>query len=351
MTMRTRISMLTPKPTIKTRICMLSDTHTSTPHPPTSSHAYRHPLPKADILLHAGDLTKVGYRTEHETTLSLLTSASAELKLVIAGNHDITLDAEHFISSGYKRHRRAERLASESIIYTDDESLQSELRDRTKDKNRTPDRKALAVYAASVRDLWTSDAARKAGIVYLDEGVHSFTLSTGAIFTVYASGYTPEFYNWAFAYPRSQDRYNPVPGAENPVPDYPGVDIMLTHGPPLGILDSVPPDLNVGCEHLLRAVRRARPRVHLFGHIHEGWGARRGVWDADADLEGGVRLEEVAIDEKEVVERRGRLLMPLRVGEETIFVNGSIMDVGYEARNAPWVVDLELPVAQTSANI
>jgi hypothetical protein len=36
---------------------------------------------------------------------------------------------------------------------------------------------------------------------------------------------------------------------------------------------------------------------------------------------------------------------PLRVGEETLFVNGSIMTVNYQARNAPWVVDMELPVS------
>jgi Icc-related predicted phosphoesterase len=340
--------------TIKTRICMLSDTHTSTPHPPTSTNnPYRHPLPKANILLHAGDLTKVGYRTEHETTLSLLASATAELKLVIAGNHDITLDPDHFTSTGYTRHQRPERLGTESVLYTDD-ALQPEFRNNSNSNN--PDKAALASYAASVRDLWTSDAAREAGIIYLDEGTHSFTLSTGAKFTIYASPYSPEFYNWAFAYPRSQDRYNPNPQAENPVPEYPAVDIMLTHGPAMGILDFVPPDLNVGCEHLLRAVRRARPRVHLFGHIHEGWGARRGIWhDEDVDvagMEGGVRLEEVGTDVGEMLERRGAFVdvslsseKPLRVGEETLFVNGSVMDVGYEARNAPWVVDLELPVA------
>ena len=34
----------------------------------------------------------------------------------------------------------------------------------------------------------------------------------------------------------------------------------------------------------------------------------------------------------------------LRWGEETLFVNASIMDVGYHPVNAPWVVDLDLPV-------
>ncbi|KAJ5448248.1 hypothetical protein N7445_003069 [Penicillium cf. griseofulvum] len=312
--------------TIKTRICMISDTHTSTPHPPQrTDHAYRYPLPTANILLHAGDLTKVGYRVEHEAMISMLTTAQAELKLVIAGNHDITLDEDYFTSFGYTRHQRPEQLGEESILLSDD--LQPTLR------TSTPNKDSLRAYASSIKSLWTSEAARKAGIIYLEEGTHSFTLSTGATFTIYASPYQPEFYNWAFAYPRSQDRYNPAPATHaqpvNPVPDYPAVDIMLTHGPPVGVLDQVPPDLNVGCEHLFRA---------------------RGVWDDEVG--GGVRLEDVSTDMEEMLENRGAFCdvsngaeRPLRVGEETLFVNGSIMTVNYEARNAPWVVDLELPVA------
>ncbi|KAJ5374113.1 hypothetical protein N7517_006119 [Penicillium concentricum] len=335
--------------TIKTRICMISDTHTSTPHPPQrTDHVYRYPLPKANILLHAGDLTKVGYRVEHEAMISMLTSAEAELKLVIAGNHDITLDEDYFTSFGYTRHQRPEQLGEQSILLSDDDDLQNTLH------TSAPDKESLKAYAASIKSLWTSEEARNAGIIYLEEGTHSFTLSTGASFTIYASPYQPEFYNWAFAYPRDEDRYNPAPATHpqpaNPIPDYPAIDIMLTHGPPVGVLDQVPPDLNVGCEHLLRAARRAKPRLHLFGHIHEGWGAQRGVWDDEVG--GGVRLEDVVTDMEAMLENRGAFCdvsagaeRPLRVGEETLFVNGSIMTVKYEARNAPWVVDLELPVA------
>ena len=31
-------------------------------------------------------------------------------------------------------------------------------------------------------------------------------------------------------------------------------------------------------------------------------------------------------------------------GRETVFVNASVMDVGYRPVNAPWVVDVELPL-------
>lgn len=324
--------------TIKTRICMISDTHTSTPNPPhKTDNAYRSPLPKANILLHAGDLTKVGYRTEHETMIKMLRDATAELKLVIAGNHDITLDETYFTSYGHKRHGRPEHLGIESIILSDDQIHYS----------TNPSEEQLRSYVRSIKDLWTCDAARNAGIIYLEEGIHSFTLSTGATFTVYASPYTPEFYRWAFAHERDEDRYNPDARPENPVPDFPGVDILLTHGPPLGVLDGVPPDLNVGCEHLIRAARRARPRVHLFGHIHEGWGAQRGTWGEK------LGLEDVATDVEDMLENRSAFCnvseeaeRPLRFGEETLFVNASVNTVRYEARNAPWVVDLELPLAE-----
>lgn len=37
---------------------------------------------------------------------------------------------------------------------------------------------------------------------------------------------------------------------------------------------------------------------------------------------------------------------PLVFGEETLFVNAAIMDVEYEPVNAPWLVDLDLPIAE-----
>jgi Icc-related predicted phosphoesterase len=47
----------------------------------------------------------------------------------------------------------------------------------------------------------------------------------------------------------------------------------MTHGPPLGILDANNYDDPCGCTDLLREVeQRVRPRVHIFGHIHEGYG-------------------------------------------------------------------------------
>lgn len=50
-------------------------------------------------------------------------------------------------------------------------------------------------------------------------------------------------------------------------------DILITHGPPHGILDEVN-GCNVGCEELLLAVQRIKPKYHIFGHIHEGYGQK-----------------------------------------------------------------------------
>ncbi|KAJ5691102.1 hypothetical protein N7488_011837 [Penicillium malachiteum] len=360
--------MTTPK-RVKTRVCMISDTHTSTPLPASfKDYAFREPLPQADVLLHAGDLTKVGYYGEYVKMVDMLKAADAKLKLVIAGNHDITLDEEHFTTFGYKRHRKPIRLGTtETHPTTDEESSYM----KSISENAVPDLDDMKAYVRRVKGLWTNQSARDAGIRYLEEGVHSFVLSNGAKLTVYASPYQPEFCRWAFAYPRTEDRYNPPnPGSKhpppaNPVPKFPSIDIMLTHGPPHGLLDLVGrgsvKDSNgddaashTGCTHLLRAAERARPQIYLFGHIHEGWGAVRGTWNMFAN--GGVSQEPITISEEEMLENRGAFYnassdsdRPLKFGAETLFVNASICTLSYQPKNAPWVVDIDLPLAETQS--
>jgi Icc-related predicted phosphoesterase len=52
-----------------------------------------------------------------------------------------------------------------------------------------------------------------------------------------------------------------------------GTDIVITHGPPFGILDLAGSGrVHQGCGHLLSAIRRVRPALHVFGHIHESYG-------------------------------------------------------------------------------
>jgi Icc-related predicted phosphoesterase len=47
-----------------------------------------------------------------------------------------------------------------------------------------------------------------------------------------------------------------------------GVDVLVTHGPPRGYLDA-----GMGCAGLTRALWRIKPRVHVFGHVHQGHGS------------------------------------------------------------------------------
>lgn len=49
-------------------------------------------------------------------------------------------------------------------------------------------------------------------------------------------------------------------------------DVLITHGPPYGIKDYIYDGSNVGCEDLAAAVARIKPRLHVFGHIHEDYG-------------------------------------------------------------------------------
>jgi predicted phosphohydrolase len=51
------------------------------------------------------------------------------------------------------------------------------------------------------------------------------------------------------------------------------IDVLISHGPPFGILDTAPiSGLHEGCCELLDAVMLVRPRLHVFGHIHGAYG-------------------------------------------------------------------------------
>ena len=77
----------------------------------------------------------------------------------------------------------------------------------------------------------------------------------------------PEFNNWAFNVARGVAirRYWQM------IPD--GTDVLVTHGPPFGVLDqSHPSTTHLGCEELAKTVQEIRPRLNIFGHIHGGHG-------------------------------------------------------------------------------
>lgn len=113
----------------------------------------------------------------------------------------------------------------------------------------------------------------------------------------WGSPWQPWFYSWAFNLRRG------APLAEKWALIPTNTDVLITHGPPFGILDQTDRGEPVGCEELKKELHRVRPKLHVFGHIHEAYGQT---------YEDG-----------------------------TTFVNASNCTLQYKPDNAPIVVDIE----------
>ena len=218
------------------RFLTLSDAHSA--HLPST-------LPACNILLHCGDTTEDGPPPSISKALQSLGQIDAELKLMIAGNHEISLDKAYYISEG----RSLEDVDSARAMTF-----------------RSPD-----------------SGASNNGIMYLREGTHIFTLSSGAAFTIYASLYTPAYGTSAFQYPSREDRFNTAeittPWGTNTstdaswIPD--SVDIVMTHGPAKHVLDST------------HGGRSAETGVQGWGEHGRGGGLHRAVCEGVGGEEPG----------------------------------------------------------------
>jgi len=320
---------------IKTRLLVLSDTHGMAFSPADK------PLQRADVAIHCGDLTDGSQLEEFRTTLQLLKDLDAPLKLVIAGNHDFSMDIDAF-----------EQKLAETTPRLDPELV-------------------AKAYGAPGEARQQFEEARDSGITFLDEGMHHFTLQNGALLTVYASPFTPAFGAWGF-------QYHPDRGHNFSIEK--GVDVVITHGPPKGIMDFTSGRERAGCPDLFSAVARARPRLHCFGHIHGGWGAKLVTWRDEygdqpshftaIDNDKSTVIEKLAglmpsrFETSEDVEHRLEKLKrynestccttshcvgdeyPLEHGEQTLFVNAAVSGCSEEIPvQRPWIIDIELPEA------
>ena len=101
------------------------------------------------------------------------------------------------------------------------------------------------------------------GVIYLED-----TACDVMGLKIYGSPYTPEFYNWAFMKKRGPE----IRKIWENIPN--DIDILITHGPPLMVLDQNASGSFQGCRDLLNRVRQVAPRVHVFGHIHEAYGRK-----------------------------------------------------------------------------
>lgn len=188
----------------------------------SDSHNNRPDLPVGDILIHAGDLTQSGSFEELQAALAWLQCQAHPTKIVIAGNHDLLLDS-----------------------------------------------------SLDVLDTGGDAAARRGrldwgDIIYLENSDTFITCPNGRRLRVYGSPNSVRHGNWAFQYPRSESQKTWM-GA---LPD--NIDILITHGPPRAHRDT----LRLGSVALLREVWRVRPRLHVFGHVHEGYGTEWLGFDA-----------------------------------------------------------------------
>ncbi|KAF6832181.1 phosphoric ester hydrolase [Colletotrichum musicola] len=204
----------------------------------SDTHNTQPRLPPGDILVHAGDLTASGTVKELRATVEWIKKQPHRHKVVVAGNHDLCLDG------------KLEKGEEEVVDWGD------------------------VIY------LNRSSATLQVPVSSSPGG----TAKTRNV-RVYGSPYTPKHGDWAFQYPRSQAAQDPWAGS---VPD--GTDVLITHAPPKGHMDD--PRGNWGCEMLSAELWRARPRLHVFGHVHCGHGREAVGFDA---LQGA--YEDVVLEE------------------------------------------------------
>lgn len=106
---------------------------------------------------------------------------------------------------------------------------------------------------------YSRNLVQQSGVTYLED---SDCVIEGL--KIYGSPITPTFFNWAF----NRDRGESIRRHWDNIPA--DTDILITHGPPHGVLDYASLSLtHVGCEVLRDVVLRVKPKLHIFGHIHE----------------------------------------------------------------------------------
>ncbi len=189
------------------KIITISDTH---------YHHDEMDIPDGDIVLCGGDVTRCGSRSDMEDFLKWYGDLSHKHKVLIAGNHD---------------------------------------------------------FIAEIDDAWMRNSCSKKGVIYLnDSGCKIEGIK------IWGSPVQPEFCNWAFNRSRTMEDSVSLKAQANGhgyignhwdlIPE--DIDILITHGPPMNVLDKTFYGYeNVGCSVLRNHIERIRPKMHVFGHIHE----------------------------------------------------------------------------------
>ena len=222
------------------KIVIISDTHNR--HKKLTSNAdFPNRLPEGDLLIHCGDFTGVGTKSEVENFIEWLLKIRHMFTygiVFIAGNHDRSFDSKY-------------------MYEFEDYDL-------------------FDMHQEPSKPFWLnamiSDARLKdKGIYYLENS----SIDINGL-KIWGSPVTPWFYGdrWAFNKHRGEDIREVWRNI------LATTDILVTHGPPSYKLDHVPyKDEYVGCEDLYYAIQKVKPKINCFGHIHEDGG--KFTFDAD----------------------------------------------------------------------
>jgi Icc-related predicted phosphoesterase len=85
----------------------------------------------------------------------------------------------------------------------------------------------------------------------------------------YGTPWQPWFLDWAFNLRTEKE----LKGKWDLIPSE--TDVLITHCPPYGYGDMNAQKERLGDKELLEMIRRVRPRLCVYGHIHEGYGKRK----------------------------------------------------------------------------
>jgi len=187
-------------------------------------------LPGGDLLIHAGDISSMGHKHEIQQFCKWFNSLdNYTVKTFIAGNHDFGFQTEP-------------KMTKEVVN--------------------------------SYKD-----------IVYIQDSFLGYGVDTENYVKIYGSPWQPEFHNWAFNLPK--DGWE-LEQAWDEIPE--DTDILITHGPAFGYLDTIMGQYdNLGCELLTKRIKTIKPKIHVCGHIHSGYGY---VFDGDTHFINASVLDE-----------------------------------------------------------
>jgi len=187
-------------------ITLISDTH-------GKHNQITQDLPGGDLLLHAGDISSMGYQHEVQQFCKWFNNVeNYDHKIFIAGNHDWGFQNNvEKIMEIVNSYKTVDYIQDETISVGDDEKMVN----------------------------------------------------------IYGSPWQPEFYNWAFNLPKNGVE---LAAKWDAIPD--NTDILITHGPAFGVLDTVAGKMwdNLGCQILTNKIKSIKPKIHVCGHIHSGYG-------------------------------------------------------------------------------